>query len=833
MVDGLSSEPRHPQLVTPALFGTEAKPPAQVCEPESEPPIETDKSALMPSGRAKVSVPFEQLQASTDLTLSVSDRNGLNRTGREDITGTLDGSVSINHEVLNQALQGLVGHKKGDATITGMRFESKNNSYVLSVNADVFWFIEDDLELAIRTDPHGRLYLQVSENWTPNSSVISRVRNALQGMLKDKINGQQEIVSLKLNTERDGDKLYLTPELESIKVPLGKGQQLQVQGLNSARAGRFEIDSSGDLHLHFDSLHFSGSSDAKGAKALGAGKADSAQLQISAQVFKDKSVEIAAQGQISIDLDNQDTQQISMGGENLGKRVTSARLEAQIDSDVSIDAQGQVQANSRNHWRIEDAKIQGRRYDIVSDQIDVALDTQSGLKLEVKTVVPPVPKFKPHLTQNVIEPVIDGPSYNAEMLKAIAGARESIEQETFLMYAGDKTQALMRALALKAAGLKEEKGQLVRDSLAPKGIPVRVLFNNNKLNHEGALPTIQQFEATIKALSNEIEALKLNDSAKQGYLSQLKNHLQWGSLERGVAKADHRKLLLIDGQTAYTGGINMGNHFLQKDSYHDIMLKANGPVVAEMQSAFIENWQDFTGQEPADWNTKSVAELAKHRDRYAKEHKLKPTEVALVTTDETKTDIEAAYLHAIETANDKISIEQAYYFYPPVQAALKRALARGVDIDLIVPNRSDEELFDIINLEQIRDLMETQKKLGKGQVRAWLYTGDPGKYAHTVHTKALSADGNKAVVGSANLLPRSLRSPFKEELPDGSQRQALFNEEMSLYLQGEQVKELEQKLFEKDKSKARELNYEDVLEHIDMLGGAKELQAALLKAQLA
>lgn len=833
MVDGISSDRPKP-LMSKIPERLQLQPEALVCEPEDETqaaPL-SDQAATMPSGRARANYSLDQLQAASDLQLAVSDRNGLNVKGRDDITGTLDGSVSINGDVLHDALKGLVGTKSGDAKITGMRFDSKSSTYVLSLKADVFWFIHDDLELKIRTDHTGRLYLQVDENWTPDSSVLSRVRSALEKMLKEKINSQQDIVSIALDIQRNGDKLYLAPVLEAIKVPLGKGQQLAIEGLNTAKAASFQLDSTGNLHVNFDSLHFSGSSDAKGPKALTQTKADSAELQINAEVFKDNSVEVNAEGRLSLDLDQKDTQQIAFGGENLGKRVESARLEASIDTDLSIDPQQKIQVESRNQWRIEDAKIQGRKYDIVSDQIEVALDTKSGLKLEIRTPRPKPPAFNPKLSQNVVEPFIGGPTYYKEMMQAIAGARESIEQETFLMYAGDKTKSIMRALALKAAGLKEGSSRLISDPIAAKGIPVRVLFNNNKLNHEGALPTIQQFEATLKELEAEIQKLPISAKAKQDYTQRLHDNLKWGSLERGVAKADHRKLLLIDGKTGYTGGINMGNHFLQQDSYHDIMMKVNGPAVREMQDAFIENWKDFTGLEQTDWNTKSVKELEKHRDRYAREHHTKPTGVDIVTTDERSNEIEAAYLHAIENATDTIYVEQAYYFYPPVQEALKRALARNVSIQMIVPERSDEELFDIINLEQIRDLMETQQRLGKGEVKAYLYTGDPGQYSHTVHTKALSADGKMAVVGSANLLPRSLRSPFSEELSDGNRRQVLFNEEMSVYLEGEQVKTLEQQLFEKDKAKTITLDLQEVRRRIQKLGGEKELQESLIKAQL-
>lgn len=842
MVEGVSHEgkvPMQPLL----LANTGVKPEELVCEPE--PAISEaeqaaiDRASVMPSGRARVNMALEDLQASSDLQLSVNDKNGLNRKGRDDIDGTLDGRVSINQQVLDEALRPLVGIDEDGVKIKGLRFDPKSSSYILKIEGSIAkGLLWDNFELKIRTNPQGQLYLQVDGNWFPDGSIIDRIKSKLQSTLKSKINGQQDIVSLKLDTRRDGDKLFLTPVLEAIKVPLAKGDHLRIEGLNSGAAGKFSLDASGNLHVNFDGLHFTGSSDVKAGRSIARGKADTAYLEIDAQLHKDNSAEISASGRISLDLDAEDARQISFGGENLGKRVESTRLEAEIDTDVSISADQKLQVESRNHWRFEDAKIQGRRYDIVSDKIEVSLDTQSGLKLELRTPSRKPEPFQPQLSQNVVEPYIDGPAYYDEMLKAIAGARESIEQETFLMYAGDKTQALMRALALKAVGLKEspakngKPARLITDPIAQKGIPVRVLFNNNKQNHEGALPTIQQFEATVKTLEAEIQKLNLSESAKKDAIARLHANLKWTSIERGVAKADHRKILLIDGKTGYTGGINMGNHFLQKDSYHDIMLKVNGPAVREMQDAFIDNWKDFSGSDEPSWNRKSVAELGKHRDAYAKAHKQPVTGVDVVTTDERSTEIEAAYLHAIENATDTIKIEQAYYFYPPVQEALKRALARNVSIEIIVPNRSDEELYDIINLEQIRDLMATQHRLGKGEVKAWLYTGDEGKYSHTVHTKALSADGRMAVIGSANLTPRSLRSPFSEDMPDGGKRQVLFNEEMSLYIEGEQVRKLDQQLYETDKKKAIELNYQDVLERIDMLGGEKELQESLLKAQL-
>lgn len=834
MVDGISSDAKLPLRLAPTISPKPSNQPENLSsEPESSTQTNPDRAAVMPSGRAKVSVALSELQAETDLQLNISDRNGLNQVGRDDITGSIDGKVSINQHVLDDALRPLVGLDADGVKIKGLKFDQKQQSYILSVEGSTAWgAIWDNFDIQIKTNPQGQLYLQLDDNWMPNKSIISRIQSKLQNVLKSKVNGQQDLISLRLDTRRDGDKLFLTPVLESIKVPTGKSSLLKIQGLNSASAGKFSLDQNGHLEINFDRLQFLGSSDEKAAKAFSRGKADTAQIDIYGQLHPDGSTEVTAKGNLSIDLDAQDVKGINLGGENLSKRVESTRLEASLDTDISISANHQVQVESRNQWRFEDTKIQGRRYDIASEQIDVSLDTQTGLKLEIRATKAKPNPFNPKLTRNVVEPIIDGPAYFKEMLSAIGKAKESIELETFLMYKGEKTKTLMRALALKAAGLKESPSGLKPDPASSKGIPVHVLFNNNKQSREGALPTIQQFEETVKELNAEIQKLPLSDKAKKETSERLQSQLQWGSIERGVAKADHRKLLIIDGQTGYTGGINLGNHFLQEDSYHDIMLKLNGPAVREMQDAFTDNWKDFTGQELSNWNKKSVTELDKHRDTYARSHKLQPTAADIVTTDERSTEIEAAYLHAIENANKEIYVEQAYYFYPPVQAALKRALERGVTIQMIVPQRSDEELFDIINLHQIRDLMQTQKQLGRGEVKAYLYTGKQGQYAHTVHTKALSADGQMAVVGSANLTPRSLRSPFKEELPDGTQRQVLFNEEMSVYLEGDQVKQLNQQLFEADKKKAIELNYDLVEENIDILGGEKALQAALLKAQL-
>ncbi|HEY9842393.1 MAG TPA: phospholipase D-like domain-containing protein, partial [Candidatus Obscuribacterales bacterium] len=162
------------------------------------------------------------------------------------------------------------------------------------------------------------------------------------------------------------------------------------------------------------------------------------------------------------------------------------------------------------------------------------------------------------------------------------------------------------------------------------------------------------------------------------------------------------------------------------------------------------------------------------------------------------------------------------------------ALERGVAIGIIVPEVSNIEIFNPTNTECIRQLMEHQQQTGKGKVTAWLYTGFAGEFSRMAHTKAITVDSRLAVLGSANLTPRSLQSPFKEVLTGEADEHILFNQEIDLYVDDPAfVRRLERALFDEDIAhRSRRLDYAGVLARLEALGGARALQAAELGARL-
>ncbi|PIQ24115.1 hypothetical protein COW36_10915 [bacterium (Candidatus Blackallbacteria) CG17_big_fil_post_rev_8_21_14_2_50_48_46] len=817
-----------------------ANQPENICRPEpekliceAEPSLDLTERRFPQaanSGKAQPQVDFAQLNAQADLELELTDSNGVLKTGKEDIHGQLSGEIILNGDLLNQNFDAL---KKSvsSAQMKSLSFDPDDRAYVIGMKAKTLkGLLWDNFEIRLKATPAGQLYLDVDENWFPNSSILSRLRDGIKQALNSHLNQKLDALEIELETRRDGDKLYLTPAIKKLKFPLDADHALRFKEIQNA-IGRFSIDPKGHLHLRFDKLELTGSTDPQAARGPAQSTPDALKLKLEARSYKDKHHEMNLKGKILLDIDAQEAQKIKMGGETLSKRVSQTGLEADLDSTISISAAGKVNAQAQNHWQLKNTVIEGKTYQIEAEKIEVSLDTQSGLSLEVKTHSP-TQTFRPQLSQNTVEPLIDGPNYHEEMKSAIAGAQESIEIESFLYYDEPSTRDLARQLLLKAAGLKPGKSRLVYDPLATQGLPVHILVNH-RLTQTGFESVKKIFAETQAQLSQEIQTLPISDAAKADYLKRMQTHLKLGALTDGVAKADHRKLLLIDGKTGYTGGINLGDHFLKPDSYHDIMLKVTGPAVGEMRAQYAANWQDFTGK-PAELRLKSKSELEKAARQHAHSTQQNLVSSGIVTTDDSSNQIEAALLDAIGHAKKEINIEHAYFYHPAVLQALKNAVSRGVTVKITVPDKSDEDLYNIINADMIRQLMETAQKTGKGKVQAWLYTGTPGKYSHMAHTKALSVDGETAVIGSANLIPRSLNSPFRKVLPDGSRQNILFNEEMSLYLHDAQkVKELDQKLFEFDRNqKSKPFSYAEVLKRIQDLGGEKVLQQEKLKANL-
>jgi cardiolipin synthase len=206
---------------------------------------------------------------------------------------------------------------------------------------------------------------------------------------------------------------------------------------------------------------------------------------------------------------------------------------------------------------------------------------------------------------------------------------------------------------------------------------------------------------------------------------------------------DHRKLLVIDGRTAFLGGINISNVYSASslpgksedvDSpWRDTHLQLDGPIVGELQKLFMDTWQ------------RQKAEPVAPRDYFPL---LEPQGGEIVralgsTPDDAFSQIYLTLLSAIAHAENQVYLTNAYFVPDPafVQALIDAA-GRGVDVRLILPSHTDSELVFHAGRSNYARLL-------KGGVRIY------ERQDALLHAKTAVIDGVWSTVGSSNLDWRS------------------------------------------------------------------------------
>lgn len=205
---------------------------------------------------------------------------------------------------------------------------------------------------------------------------------------------------------------------------------------------------------------------------------------------------------------------------------------------------------------------------------------------------------------------------------------------------------------------------------------------------------------------------------------------------------DHRKVVVIDGHTAFTGGFNIGDEYLGLDSYfgvwRDTMLRLKGSVVSHLQLSFAEDWHWATGDIPQlSWSLPAgVAE-----DVPVLAFSSGPTEPHEPGT--------LYFHHAILAARSRIWIASPYFAPDPsLIQALRLAALRGVDVRILMTDKRDHWLVWLAAFAFMDEMP------GSG-VRFYRYRQG------FMHQKALLVDDMMAAVGSHNLDSRSCRLNFE------------------------------------------------------------------------
>lgn len=206
---------------------------------------------------------------------------------------------------------------------------------------------------------------------------------------------------------------------------------------------------------------------------------------------------------------------------------------------------------------------------------------------------------------------------------------------------------------------------------------------------------------------------------------------------------NHRKLLVIDGRIAFTGGLNIGHENLLATKpdhpVRDTHFRVEGPVVEQLVEAFADDWLYETGEKLLDkaW----FPELEPVGGAVAR--------VITSGPDEEMEQIEFAILHAISCARRSIRIVTPYFLPPDMLiTALGLAAMRGIDVEILVPEHSNHRVLDWARRVPLRNLLEAGCRV----------TLLPPPFDHS---KLMSIDGAWSLIGSANWDIRSFRLNFE------------------------------------------------------------------------
>lgn len=214
---------------------------------------------------------------------------------------------------------------------------------------------------------------------------------------------------------------------------------------------------------------------------------------------------------------------------------------------------------------------------------------------------------------------------------------------------------------------------------------------------------------------------------------------------------DHRKIVIIDGQTAYTGGMNVADYYIEGlpkvGKWRDMHIRIEGPAVDELQRIFLTMWEKATDERLTD----AFYYFPSKTDSLHLPGTVDDVTIGIVDRVPRKSPklMRNAYAKAILSAEEKIELINPY-FIPTrtVRRALKKAAKKGVDVQVMVSVKGDIPITPDASMHVARQL----HKCG-----ATVYQFEDGFH----HSKIMMVDDKFCTVGSTNLNSRSLRYDYE------------------------------------------------------------------------
>ncbi len=367
----------------------------------------------------------------------------------------------------------------------------------------------------------------------------------------------------------------------------------------------------------------------------------------------------------------------------------------------------------------------------------------------------------PVVAGNEVRELVNGEQIFPAMLEAIGAARRSISFETFIYWSGEIGRRFAEALAERARA----------------GVKVHLLLDwvgTNKLDDE---------------------ALTLMRDA--GVEVEKYHPLRWYNLGR-VNNRTHRKLLVIDGTVGFTGGVGIADKWngaaRNPEEWRDSHYRVEGPAVAQMQAAFMDNWMKSRGEVlHGDDYFPPLQPCGKHAAQMFKSSSTEGSE-----------SVRLMYLLTIASAETSILLANSYFVPDDLSVeTLVTAARRGVDIEIIVPGKEiDTEITRKASRARWGKLLEAGIRIHEFQPTMF-------------HCKTMIVDGTWVSVGSTNFDSRSFR----------------LNDEANLNIHDEEFAARQTRIFEADKARARRVSFEE-WKNRPLAEKLMEHAASLLRSQL-
>lgn len=243
---------------------------------------------------------------------------------------------------------------------------------------------------------------------------------------------------------------------------------------------------------------------------------------------------------------------------------------------------------------------------------------------------------------------------------------------------------------------------------------------------------------------------KLNELEKLGVIVQKYNPLRFG-INTYINYRDHRKIVVVDGIVAYTGGINIADEYVNEQirfgHWKDTGVRVTGKTVESFLVAFLKNYEIATNTKPDyEWyiNNK-LQEEKKINQSKNKGYNLFFTD----GPDNRKNPGENAYISILNNAKDYVYIYTPYFVASPEMLdAIQNAANGGVDVRIITPHKPDKWYVHLTTRSYYKTLI-------KSGVKVYEYL--PG----FLHAKSFVSDDNLAIIGSINLDYRSLNLSYE------------------------------------------------------------------------